>query len=75
MLAEQATLDGTSDQPGYLPGFGILPADSVRDLAAAGATMHAADNAIGISAPGYRRHRRTGRVHSVARSDLSLPGL
>ena len=27
VLAEQATLDGTSDKPGYLPGFGILPAD------------------------------------------------
>jgi hypothetical protein len=34
VLAEQATLDGTSDEPGYLPGFGILPAESVRELAA-----------------------------------------
>jgi Domain of unknown function (DUF222) len=33
VLAEQATLDGTSDQPGYLPGFGILPAESVRKVA------------------------------------------
>ena len=33
VLAEQATLDGSSDAPGYLPGFGILPAESVRDLA------------------------------------------
>jgi hypothetical protein len=33
VLAEQATVVGTSDQPGYLPGFGILPAESVRDLA------------------------------------------
>jgi hypothetical protein len=33
VLADQATLDGTSDHPGYLPGFGIVPADSVRDLA------------------------------------------
>ena len=32
MLAEQATLDGKSSQPGYLPGFGILPAESVRGL-------------------------------------------
>jgi hypothetical protein len=37
VLAEQATVDGTSDTPGYLPGFGILPAESVRDLAGAGA--------------------------------------
>ncbi|MDT5018390.1 MAG: hypothetical protein QOD39_4550, partial [Mycobacterium sp.] len=33
VLAEQGTLDGTSDNPGYLRGFGILPAESVRDLA------------------------------------------
>jgi hypothetical protein len=33
VLAEQATLDGTSDKPGYLPGFGILPAESMRELA------------------------------------------
>ena len=33
VLAEQATLDGSSDAPGYLPGFGILPAQSVRELA------------------------------------------
>uniref|UniRef100_UPI0023612ED8 HNH endonuclease signature motif containing protein n=1 Tax=Mycolicibacterium septicum TaxID=98668 RepID=UPI0023612ED8 len=35
VLADQATLDGTADDPGYLPGYGILPAHSVRDLAAA----------------------------------------
>ncbi len=34
VLADQATLDGTADDPGYLPGYGILPAHSVRDLAA-----------------------------------------
>ncbi|UBV21136.1 DUF222 domain-containing protein [Mycolicibacterium fortuitum] len=33
VLAGQATLDGTSQDPGYLPGYGILPADRVRDLA------------------------------------------
>ncbi|MDV3129474.1 HNH endonuclease [Mycobacterium sp. 21AC1] len=34
ILADQATLDGASDDPGYLPGHGILPAQSVRDLTA-----------------------------------------
>ncbi|MGW4097599.1 HNH endonuclease signature motif containing protein [Mycobacterium sp. NPDC004974] len=34
VLADRATVDGTSDDPGYLPGHGILPAASVRDLAA-----------------------------------------
>lgn len=30
VLAEQATLDGAGTTPGYLPGFGVLPAQSVR---------------------------------------------
>jgi hypothetical protein len=34
VLAEQGTLDGSSDNPGYLAAMGILPAESVRDLAA-----------------------------------------
>jgi hypothetical protein len=33
VLAEQGTIDATSGHPGYLPGFGILPAESVRELA------------------------------------------
>lgn len=33
VLAEQATLEGTSDTPGYLSGFGILPAEEVRAAA------------------------------------------
>ncbi|MBS1693198.1 MAG: HNH endonuclease [Actinobacteria bacterium] len=34
VLAEQATLNGTSQSPGYVPGYGALPAGQVRDLAA-----------------------------------------
>ncbi len=52
VLAEQATLDGTSDQPGYLPGSGILPAESVRELAAC-ATITPLRMPTG-SEPGYR---------------------
>ncbi|AGB24209.1 protein of unknown function DUF222 [Mycobacterium sp. JS623] len=33
VLAEQGTVEGASNAPGYLPGFGILPAESVRELA------------------------------------------
>jgi hypothetical protein len=33
VLAEQATVAGGSDAPGYLAGFGVLPAESVRTLA------------------------------------------
>ena len=34
VLAEQKTVDGTSARPGYLSGFGVLPAESVRRIAA-----------------------------------------
>ena len=54
VLAEQATLDGTSDKPGYLPGFGIMPAESVRDLAAT-ATLKPVKIPAGVAPdPGYR---------------------
>ncbi|MGV0786384.1 HNH endonuclease signature motif containing protein [Mycolicibacterium sp. XJ2] len=33
VLAEQATLEGRSDKPGYLKGLGVLPADSIRKTA------------------------------------------
>ncbi len=53
VLAEQATLDGTSDQPGYLPGFGILPAESVRELATT-AHLKPIKAPTGAPDPGYR---------------------
>ena len=32
LLAEQSTVDGTGRSPGYLPGFGIQPAEAVREM-------------------------------------------
>lgn len=34
VLAEQGTVDGTSSSPGFMAGHGVLPAASLRDLAA-----------------------------------------
>jgi hypothetical protein len=53
VLAEQATVQGTSDHPGYLPGFGILPAESVRKLASS-ATVAPVKIPTGEPEPGYR---------------------
>jgi hypothetical protein len=53
VLAEQGTVEGTSDAPGYLPGFGILPAESVRELAAT-ATLKPMRIPAGPPDPGYR---------------------
>ncbi|HUB57440.1 MAG TPA: HNH endonuclease signature motif containing protein [Mycobacterium sp.] len=33
VLAEQATINGDSEMPGYLPGFGPVPSTSLRDIA------------------------------------------
>ncbi len=54
VLAEQATVDGTSDAPGYLPGFGVMPAESVRDLVVAGASVEPLAMPGEEPAPGYR---------------------
>src|SRR3954466_15026161 len=53
LLAEQGTVEGTSDAPGYLPGFGILPAESVRDLVAT-AELKPVQIPVGPPDPGYR---------------------
>jgi Domain of unknown function (DUF222) len=54
LLAEQGTLDGTSDHPGYLAGFGILPAESVREVAKS-ATLKPLDVPAAVAPdPGYR---------------------
>jgi uncharacterized protein DUF222 len=59
VLAEQSTLDGTSDHPGYLPGFGILPAESVRDVAKS-ATLKPVTVPTGAEPdPGYRPTAKT----------------
>ncbi|MGE2723094.1 DUF222 domain-containing protein, partial [Mycolicibacterium celeriflavum] len=51
VLAEQATVDGTSDKPGYLRGFGVLPAESVRDLA-----RHAELKPVGVPTADVAAH-------------------
>jgi hypothetical protein len=33
VLAEEATVDGGSDKPGFVPGYGAVPAPTVRELA------------------------------------------
>jgi hypothetical protein len=53
VLAEQATLDGEGDQPGYLSGFGVLPAESVRELANS-ATLKPVTVPAEAPDPGYR---------------------
>jgi hypothetical protein len=59
VLAEQGTIDASSHNPGYLRGFGVLPAESVRDLAKT-ATLKPFDVPTGAAPdPGYRPSTKT----------------
>jgi Domain of unknown function (DUF222) len=60
VLAEQATVAGIGDKPGYLPGFGVLPAESVRKIAAT-AKCQALTVPGGEPDPGYRPSATTSR--------------
>lgn len=53
VLAEQGTVEGSSEAPGYLAGFGILPAESVRELAGT-AQLTPVTIPVGPPDPGYR---------------------
>ena len=59
VLAEHATLDATSDTPGYLPGFGILPAETVRQLAATATLTPVPIPTQTQPDPGYRPSAKT----------------
>ena len=54
VLAEQATLDGTSNKPGYLAGFGVLPAASVRAVAQSAMLQPVTVPTDAAPDPGYR---------------------
>lgn len=53
VLAEQATVEGASDAPGFLPKFGVQPAESVRALITAARVAPLAVPADGAQV-GYR---------------------
>ena len=75
MLAEQATLDGTGDKPGYLPCFGILPAESVREVATS-AKLKPLAVPTGVAAdPGYRPCVATAEFIRWRDLNVSLAGL
>ncbi|MGE2688230.1 DUF222 domain-containing protein, partial [Mycolicibacterium pulveris] len=59
VLAEQATLDGSADTPGYLPGFGVLPAESVRELAPTATLKPLQVPTATTPDPGYRPSAKT----------------
>jgi hypothetical protein len=75
VIAEAATIDGRSDTPGYLPGYGAIPAATVQEM-----TKHASLR----PGPGPQRPCRrtelppvssTGPVHRLPGLDVSVARL
>ena len=61
VLAEAGTIEGSSDKPGYLAGFGILPAESVRAVAKTARLQPVAVPTAVAPDPGYRPSARTAQ--------------
>jgi len=54
LIAQAATVEGSSDTPGYLPGYGAVPAATVREMAKT-ASLRPIPSATGLAAePQYR---------------------
>lgn len=69
VVANQSTLDGDDDAPGYLDGYGIIDADAVRELAADAqldylnnelGDYNAGDNNVGADAIGVFHSHHNG---------------
>jgi hypothetical protein len=81
VLAEQATLGGDADTPGYLPGFGPLPVTALRSLATTAKVKPAPKPSV-VSVPRMRpagpgvRHRShdpvSGWPHPSLKGQVAL---
>ena len=73
VLADQATVSGQSQAPGYLPGFGAVPAPLLRELAAT-AKLTPVPLPAPVAEPGYRPS--AGQAEFVRWRDLTcrFPG-
>ena len=54
VLAEHATLDGTTDTPAYVPGYGPIPADTVRQMVTSARTRLVRHPGVAPAEPRYR---------------------
>jgi hypothetical protein len=74
MIAEAATVQGTSDKPGYLPGYGSVPAETVREMAKT-ASLRPVPSAKDLGAePHYRPSAALTRFLLYRDLTCSFPG-
>jgi hypothetical protein len=73
VIAEQASLDGSSENPGYMPGFGPVPAPLLRELAAI-AQLKPVPLPPPICEPGYRPSAALARFVRCRDLTCRFPG-
>jgi Domain of unknown function (DUF222) len=73
VLAEQATLDGQSHNPGYAPGFGPIPAPLLREMATT-ANLHPVPLPAPCAGPGYRPSAKLARFVRCRDLTCRFPG-
>jgi hypothetical protein len=74
VLAEETTVDGTSDKPGYLPGYGALPAQMVTELAAQAKLRPVAIPKDLVAEPHYRPSAALARFIGCRDMTCRWPG-
>jgi hypothetical protein len=73
VLAEQSTVDGHSDNPGYLTGYGPVPAALLRELATS-ATIKPLPIPPPVAEPGYRPSAKLARFIRSRDLTCRFPG-
>jgi Domain of unknown function (DUF222) len=73
VIAEQASIDGSSENPGYMPGFGAVPAPMLRELAAT-AQLKPVPLPPPVCEPGYRPSAALARFVRCRDLTCRFPG-
>jgi Domain of unknown function (DUF222) len=72
VIAETATVEGTSDKPGYLPGYGAVPAATMQQLAKHASLRPAPTAKDLLAEPNSPALSSVDPVHPLPRSDLPI---
>jgi Domain of unknown function (DUF222) len=75
VLADAATVADASGKPGYLPGYGAIPAATVQQMAPHASLRPGSERARSGRRAAVPALGGTGAVHSAPGSDLSLARL
>ncbi|HTI78405.1 MAG TPA: HNH endonuclease signature motif containing protein, partial [Mycobacterium sp.] len=74
VIAEAATVEGTSDKPGYLPGYGAVPAATVAEMATSASLRPMPTPKDLVAEPNYRPSAALTRFVQSRDLTCSFPG-